>query len=69
LLTVETGTEQDKDGVEILQANANKRKATASLAGVGEAAKRNQGMLGLGEVGRWRLYDRIRRRTPEGAHG
>jgi hypothetical protein len=59
-LTVETGTEQDKDGGEILQANAT---------GVGEAAKRNQaGMLGLGEAER-RLYGRIRRRTPEGAHG
>lgn len=42
-LTVETGSDKAKDGVEILQADADKRKATASLAGVGEAAKRNQG--------------------------
>jgi len=41
-LTVETGTAKNKDGVDILQDNADKRKATASLAGVGEAAKRNQ---------------------------
>jgi hypothetical protein len=39
-LTVQTGT--GKDGPDMLQADADKRKATASLAGVGEAAKRNQ---------------------------
>jgi hypothetical protein len=39
-LTVQTGT--GKDGPDMLQADADKRKATASLAGIGEAAKRNQ---------------------------
>src|SRR5215831_15174024 len=39
-LTVQTGT--GKDGPDMLQMDADKRKATASLAGVGEAAKRNQ---------------------------
>src|SRR5262252_9135704 len=39
-LTVQTGT--GKDGPDILQTDADKRQATASLAGVGEAAKRNQ---------------------------
>jgi hypothetical protein len=39
-LTVQTGT--GKDGPDMLQTDADKRKATASLAGVGEAAKRNQ---------------------------
>ena len=39
-LTVQTGT--GKDGPDMLQSDADKRKATASLAGVGEAAKRNQ---------------------------
>lgn len=39
-LTVQTGT--GKDGPDMLQADADKRKATASLAGVGEAAKRSQ---------------------------
>jgi hypothetical protein len=39
-LTVQTGT--GKDGPDMLQTDADKRKATVSLAGVGEAAKRNQ---------------------------
>jgi hypothetical protein len=39
-LTVQTGT--GKDGPDMLQADVDKRKATASLAGVGETAKRNQ---------------------------
>lgn len=39
-LTVQTGT--GKDGPDMLQADADKRKATLPLAGVGEAAKRNQ---------------------------
>ncbi len=39
-LTVQTGT--GKDGPDMLQADADKRKATAVLSGVGEAAKRNQ---------------------------
>ena len=39
-LTVQTGT--GKDGPDMLQADADKRQATASLAGVGEAAKRSQ---------------------------
>lgn len=39
-LTVQTGT--GKDGPDMLQTDADKRKATASLSGVGDAAKRNQ---------------------------
>jgi hypothetical protein len=39
-LTVQTGT--GKDGPDMLQADADKRKATVPLAGVGDAAKRNQ---------------------------
>jgi hypothetical protein len=39
-LTVQTGT--GKDGPDMLQADADKRKATLPLAGVGDAAKRNQ---------------------------
>jgi hypothetical protein len=39
-LTVQTGT--GKDGPDMLQADADKRKATLPLAGIGEAAKRNQ---------------------------
>lgn len=39
-LTVQTGT--GKDGPDMLQADADKRKATLPLSGVGEAAKRNQ---------------------------
>src|SRR5215469_14815787 len=39
-LTVQTGT--GKDGPDMLQADADKRKATASVAGVGETAKRSQ---------------------------
>jgi hypothetical protein len=39
-LTVQTGT--GKDGPDMVQADADKRKATLPLAGVGEAAKRNQ---------------------------
>lgn len=40
-LTVQAGT--GKDGPDILQMDADKRKATVALSGVGEAAKRNQG--------------------------
>jgi hypothetical protein len=40
-LTVQTGT--GKDGPDMVQADADKRKATLPLAGVGDAAKRNQG--------------------------
>lgn len=39
-LTVQTGT--GKDGPDMLQADVDKRKATLPLAGVGDAAKRNQ---------------------------
>ena len=39
-LTVQTGT--GKDGPDMLQADADKRKATLALPGVGDAAKRNQ---------------------------
>jgi hypothetical protein len=39
-LTVQTGT--GKDGPDMLQTDADKRKATAPLASVGEAAKRSQ---------------------------
>lgn len=39
-LTVQTGG--GKDGPDMLQMDADKRKATLPLAGVGEAAKRNQ---------------------------
>jgi hypothetical protein len=39
-LTVQTGT--GKDGPDMLQADADKRKATLPLAGVGDAGKRNQ---------------------------
>ena len=39
-LTVQTGT--GKDGPDMLQADADKRKATLPLAGLGDAAKRNQ---------------------------
>jgi hypothetical protein len=39
-LTIQTGT--GKDGPDMLQMDADKRKATLPLAGVGEAAKRNQ---------------------------
>ncbi len=39
-LTVQTGT--GKDGPDMLEADAAKRKATLPLAGVGDAAKRSQ---------------------------
>ena len=39
-LTVQTGT--GKDGPDMLQADADKRKATLPLSGVGDSAKRNQ---------------------------
>jgi hypothetical protein len=39
-LTVQTGT--GKDGPDMLQADADKRKATLPIAGLGDAAKRNQ---------------------------
>jgi hypothetical protein len=39
-LTVQTGT--GKDGPDMVQADADKRKATLPLAGVGDVAKRNQ---------------------------
>ena len=39
-LTVQAGT--GKDGPDMLQMDADKRKATVPLSGVGEAAKRNQ---------------------------
>jgi len=39
-LTVQVGT--GKDGPDMVQADADRRKATLPLAGVGDAAKRNQ---------------------------